>query len=89
MRFGFAWDVWPCDTGQPRIAIGHAMDVGDARRAVEKLMAADENAFIGTVDEPFTARWLCRRGREEGTFVWQDVTLIAGQVPADLTTLQS
>jgi hypothetical protein len=77
MRFGFAWDVWPCDTGQPRIAVGHAMDLGQARKMVEKVLAADDSAIAGTVDQPFTARWLCRRGRAPGTFVWLDATSTA------------
>lgn len=74
MSYGFAWDIWPRDTSQPRIATGHSMDNDDARAAVETLLAKDDNAFAGTVDQPFVARWLCRRGREQGTFVWRDIT---------------
>lgn len=74
MSIGFAWDIWPRDTSRPRIAIGHAMSNSTAREMVERYLEADDSAFAGTIDQPFAARWLCRRGREEGTFVWRDIT---------------
>lgn len=67
---GYEWDVWPRDTSGPRVACGMTGSAATAIQAVEAILARCENALIGTIDQPFSRQWLCRRGGPPGTYVW-------------------
>jgi hypothetical protein len=69
MAWGYDWDVWPRDTSKPRIALGIATSLEEAKLAVETILGADDSAFNGTIDLPGNLLQ-CRRGRVPGQYVW-------------------
>lgn len=69
----YDWDVWPGDTSLPRVACGNTGTIRAAMQAVEDVLAADDRAFIGTVDQPYGSRLQCRRGRAAGSYVWGEL----------------
>lgn len=69
------WDVWPRDTARPRMAMGNAGSLEKAQHAVEAALAADEEALFGTVARLYERPLVCRRGRGEVPYVWQELDL--------------
>jgi hypothetical protein len=69
----YDWDVWPGDTSLPRVACGNTGTIQAAIEAVEKVLAADDSAFIGTVGQPYGPQLQCRRSRVNGSYVWGEL----------------
>lgn len=72
MTQGYEWDVWPRDTSALRVALGITQTVDAAKKTVEKMLAARDDALFGTVDHFPGPQWLCRRGYAPGSYVWQE-----------------
>lgn len=77
---GYAWDIWPGDTGAARIATGHAMSLNKALETVEGLLAGDDNAYFGVMVKPDLTALICRRSRVPGQFYWSP---LCSYYPAD------
>lgn len=69
---GFAYTLDPRDTSRPPLMTGHALDEGNARFTVERLMQTDDSIFRGIVRDlgGVESAAQCRRSRDEGKFVW-------------------
>lgn len=79
---GFEWDIWPRDTRRARIALGTAGEITAAKALVEGILGGDEDALLGTVEQLFGQRWMCRRSRTEGEYVWTPLepTILASEL---------
>lgn len=68
---GWAWDVYPRSSSNPMVATGQSSSQRGARVVVETVLAEKDSAAWGLTIGPAGETDVCRRGREDGTFVWR------------------